>query len=183
MIASLILFVMDFFSVIENFDEAGNIIYQPPPLHEVWLDEAEHRHRNKDRICQRHRNEDLLRDCNCAVRKSIPKPVAADLNDAGDVSGVAPISDNRSVDSRSSVVPQNLREIFGVTTTMMMMPIMLMREQIWSHPISMEMREYSRLPTLFKLLRKLLVELVGKQKIIHQLCGAKVLMANRSGYH
>ncbi len=24
----------------EELDEAGNIIYQPPPLHEVWLDEA-----------------------------------------------------------------------------------------------------------------------------------------------
>ena len=27
----------------EEIDEAGNIIYQPPPLHEVWLDEAGHR--------------------------------------------------------------------------------------------------------------------------------------------
>ncbi len=26
----------------EELDEAGNIIYQPPPLHEVWLDEAGH---------------------------------------------------------------------------------------------------------------------------------------------
>jgi hypothetical protein len=24
----------------EELDEAGNIIYQPPPCHEVWLDEA-----------------------------------------------------------------------------------------------------------------------------------------------
>ncbi len=24
----------------EELNEAGNIIYQPPPLHEVWLDEA-----------------------------------------------------------------------------------------------------------------------------------------------
>jgi hypothetical protein len=24
----------------EELDEAGNIIFQPPPLHEVWLDEA-----------------------------------------------------------------------------------------------------------------------------------------------
>ncbi len=24
----------------KELDKAGNIIYQPPPLHEVWLDEA-----------------------------------------------------------------------------------------------------------------------------------------------
>jgi hypothetical protein len=83
----------------------------------------------------------------------------------------------------SSVVPHNLREIFGATTTMMMMPLMLMREQTWSHPISMEMREYTRLPTLLKLLRELIKGLVGKQKSIHQLCGAVVLMAKWSAYH
>jgi hypothetical protein len=82
-------------------------------------------------------------------------------------------------------MPQNLREIFGATTTMMMMPLMLMREKTWSHPISMEMREYSQLPTLLKLLRELIeIEgLVGKQKSIHQLCGAVVLMAKWSTYH
>ncbi len=40
-----------------------------------------------------------MHDCNRAVRKSIPKPVATDLDDAGDVPGVAPISDDGSVDS------------------------------------------------------------------------------------
>jgi hypothetical protein len=74
------------------------------------------------------------------------------------------------------------REIFGATTTMMM-PLMLMREQIWSHPISMEMREYSRLPILLKLLRELIEGLVGKQKSIHQPCGVVVLMAKWSAYH
>jgi hypothetical protein len=38
----------------EELDEAGNIIYQPPPLHEVWLDEAGHHQGNKDRTRQRH---------------------------------------------------------------------------------------------------------------------------------
>jgi len=55
-----------------------------------------------------------------------------------------------------------------------------MREQTWSHPISMELREYSRLPTLLKLLRELIEGLVGKQKSIHQPCGAMVLMAKWS---
>jgi hypothetical protein len=40
-----------------------------------------------------------MRERNCAVRKAIPKSVATDLDDAGDVLGVAPISDNGSVDS------------------------------------------------------------------------------------
>ncbi len=40
-----------------------------------------------------------MRDCNHAVRNSIPPPVATDVDDAGKVPGVAPISDNGSVDS------------------------------------------------------------------------------------
>ncbi len=36
----------------EELDEAGNIIHQPPPLHEVWLDEAGHRQGNEDPIRQ-----------------------------------------------------------------------------------------------------------------------------------
>jgi len=38
-------------------------------------------------------------DRNCAVRKSIPPPVAMDVDDAGEVPGDAPISDDGSVDS------------------------------------------------------------------------------------
>jgi hypothetical protein len=30
----------------DDLNEAGNIIYQPPPLHEVWLDEAGRRQGN-----------------------------------------------------------------------------------------------------------------------------------------
>jgi cytochrome b len=73
--------------------------------------------------------------------------------------------------------------MFGAATTMMMMPLMLMREQIWSRPISMETRECSQLPTLLKLLRELIEGLVGKHKSIHQPCGAVVLMAKWSTYH
>jgi len=40
-----------------------------------------------------------MRDHNCAVKKSIPPPVATDVDDAGKVPGVAPISDDGSVDS------------------------------------------------------------------------------------
>jgi len=40
-----------------------------------------------------------MRDCNRAVKKSIPPPVAMDVDDADEVPGVAPISDDGSVDS------------------------------------------------------------------------------------
>ncbi len=83
----------------DKLDEAGYIMYLPPPLHEVWLDEAGRRQGNEDRIRQCCRNEDLMRDCNRAVRKSIPPPIATDVDDGGKVPGVAPISDNGSVDS------------------------------------------------------------------------------------
>ncbi len=66
------------------------MIYRPPPLHEVWLDEAGRRQVNEDPIHQRHRTEDLMHDRNRAVRKSIPPPIATDVDDAGKVPGVAP---------------------------------------------------------------------------------------------
>jgi hypothetical protein len=40
-----------------------------------------------------------MRDRNRAVKKSITPPVATDVDDVGYVPGVAPISDNGSVDS------------------------------------------------------------------------------------
>jgi len=83
----------------DELDEVGNLIYGPPPLHEVWLDEAGRRQGNEDHIHQRRRNDDLMRDRNCAVKKSIPSPIATDVDDAGEVPGVAPISDDGSVDS------------------------------------------------------------------------------------
>jgi hypothetical protein len=83
----------------DELDEVGNLIYLPPPLHEVWLDGAGRRQGNEDRIRQCRRNEDLMRDRNRAVKKSIPPPVATDVDDAGEVPGVAPISDDGSVDS------------------------------------------------------------------------------------
>jgi hypothetical protein len=43
----------------DELNEAGNIIYQPPPLHEVWLDEAGCHHGNEDRIRLCRQNEDL----------------------------------------------------------------------------------------------------------------------------
>jgi hypothetical protein len=37
----------------DKLDEASNLVYRPPPLHVVWLDEAGHRQGNEDCIRQR----------------------------------------------------------------------------------------------------------------------------------
>ena len=67
----------------DDLNEAGNIIYRPPPLHEVWLVEAGRSQGNEDRIHQRRQNEDLMRDRNRAVWKSIPPLLVTDVDDAG----------------------------------------------------------------------------------------------------
>jgi hypothetical protein len=82
----------------EELKEAGNIIYQPPPPHEVWLDEAGRQQGNKDHIRQRHWNDDLMRDCNQAIQQIITPPVAT-KKDADDDPSMLPGSDNGSIDS------------------------------------------------------------------------------------
>jgi hypothetical protein len=82
----------------EELDEAGNIIYQPPPLHEVWLDEAGRRQGNEDRIRQRRRNDDLMRERNCAVQRVITTPVTTGPIPVNDPN-LLPISEDGSVDS------------------------------------------------------------------------------------
>ncbi len=76
----------------EELDEAGNIIYQPPPLHEVWLNEAGGRQGNKDCIQQQRQNKDLMCDCNQAVQQIVPPPVTTD-KDADDNPSMLPVSD------------------------------------------------------------------------------------------
>jgi hypothetical protein len=83
----------------DELDKVDNIIYQPPPLHEVWLDEAGQCQGNKHHIHQHCQNEDFIHDCNHSVKKVIPTPLATNLDDADKVLGVAPISDDSSVDS------------------------------------------------------------------------------------
>jgi hypothetical protein len=82
----------------EELNEAGNIIYQPPPLHEVWLDEAGRQQGNEDCIRQCCRNNDLIRDRHHAVQQAVPTPVIT-VNNAGDNPDMLPISDDDSVDS------------------------------------------------------------------------------------
>ena len=82
----------------EELDEAGNIIYQPPPLHEVWLNEAGRHQGNGDCIRQRRRNDDLMCNRSRAVQQVITKtPVAT--GDVDDGPNMLPISDDGSLDS------------------------------------------------------------------------------------
>ena len=84
----------------EELDEAGNIIYQPPPLDEVWVDEVGRRQGNEDRIRQRRRNEDLMRDRNRAVKKKVAITPVATGDDDHDMPDMIPVSDDDvSIDS------------------------------------------------------------------------------------
>ncbi len=44
----------------DRFDANYMLIYKPPLLHEVWLNETEHCHRKEDLLWQRCQNEDLM---------------------------------------------------------------------------------------------------------------------------
>ena len=55
----------------EDFDDAGNIIYWPPPLHDVWLDERGRHDRKQELERQRKRIEDRLRERNQSILEII----------------------------------------------------------------------------------------------------------------
>jgi hypothetical protein len=71
-----------------------------PPLDEVWVDEVGRRQGNKDRICQRRQNGNLMRDRNRAVKKKVNITFIATGNDDQDMLSMVPVSDdNISIDS------------------------------------------------------------------------------------
>jgi hypothetical protein len=45
----------------DEFDADNILIYKPPPLHEVWLNETGRRQGKEDLLRQRRQNEDLMR--------------------------------------------------------------------------------------------------------------------------
>ena len=45
----------------DEFNSEGMLVYKPPPLHEVWLDEEGQHHGKEDLLRKCHRNEDLMR--------------------------------------------------------------------------------------------------------------------------
>jgi hypothetical protein len=55
----------------DEFDADDNLIYTPPPLHDVWLDETGRRQGKEDLLRQCRRNEDLMRAQRRNVREMI----------------------------------------------------------------------------------------------------------------
>ena len=73
------------------------LIYKPPPLHEVWLDEIGRRQGKEDLLRQRRRNEDLMRAQRRETRERIgPTPVLPSPVEDSVPDGAA-ISDDDSV--------------------------------------------------------------------------------------
>jgi hypothetical protein len=86
------------------FDADDNLIYTPPPLHNVWLDETGHHQGKKDLLWQHCHNEDLMRAQRWNVRETIGHtPTLTSMVDP--VPDRAAISDDESV--ASSVCSQN----------------------------------------------------------------------------
>jgi hypothetical protein len=108
----------------EELDEAGNNIYQPPPLHEVWLDEAGRRQGNEDRIRQHRRNDDLMCECNRAVQRVVTTPVTTGPVPVHDPN-LLPVSEDGSVDSSLNTQDSESEGGYGTITTMIMSPTLL----------------------------------------------------------
>jgi hypothetical protein len=56
----------------DEFDSSGNIVYHPPPLDEVWLDESEQRDHRVQLHCQKEITEERER----SKRLRIPAPTS-----------------------------------------------------------------------------------------------------------
>ena len=74
----------------EEYDSSGQLIYRPPPLVDVWIDERGRRERKTELGKQRNRQEQTIRDKNKMVpeqeiiplnRKDDPPPLGAPISD------------------------------------------------------------------------------------------------------
>jgi hypothetical protein len=102
----------------DEFDADDNLIYSPPPLHNVWLNETGHRQGKKDLIWQRCRNEDLMH----AQRQNVSKMIGRTPTPPSVVDNVpdrAAVLDDESVASSVAVKIQNQRETMWMTMMMM----------------------------------------------------------------
>ena len=79
----------------EEYDE-DKLVYRPPPLDDVWLDEQGRRNRKQELDYQRRRREDRIREHNRAVPDIIPLNVK---DDAGPPTGTHVSYNESSIDS------------------------------------------------------------------------------------
>ena len=101
----------------DEFDADDVLIYKPPPLHEVWLNETG-RCQGKEVLLRQHPwNEDLMRArCGETCERAGPTPcLPTPVTD--DVPNGATISDDDSVDSSVYSQHQNPRESSGMMMT------------------------------------------------------------------
>ena len=87
----------------EEFDNADNIIYQPPPLHNVWLDERVRRDWKQDLVQKRRCTEYRI----CGRNRAMTDIVMLNIKDYGNFYPTDdPISDDElSVDSSVGLPP------------------------------------------------------------------------------
>ena len=57
-ICSDLFYINQYWYAEEEFENAGNLIYRPPPLHDVWLDERGCRVYNQELVRKRYHIED-----------------------------------------------------------------------------------------------------------------------------
>jgi len=96
----------------DEFDENEKLIYRPPPLKDVWLDEQGQRNRQQEMENQRRRREDHIHKHN----RAIPVPDIIPLNkpDNTPFTG-APISDDESSDSSVGVPSESEGDLIAIT--------------------------------------------------------------------
>jgi hypothetical protein len=100
----------------DEFDSDGNLVYRPPPLDEVWLDESERRDR-RDRL---RRQREITEERERSNRLRIPAPTPPDGNtsihddddDVGPVPSLTVVSDDDDSgdDSDDSSIPPTHQE-------------------------------------------------------------------------
>jgi hypothetical protein len=83
----------------DEFDADDVLIYKPPPLHEVWLDETGYCQGKVDLLRQRPRNEDLLRARRQETHERAGPTPCSPTPIMDDVPAGADISDDDSMDT------------------------------------------------------------------------------------
>jgi hypothetical protein len=92
----------------DEFDSSGNIVYRPPPLDEVWLDESERR----DRRIRLRRQREITEERERTKRLHIPAPTSlpdpAPDNDDPHIPPLSIVSDSDDDDSDAdSIAPSH----------------------------------------------------------------------------
>ena len=98
----------------EEFDGDGILIYQPPPLHQVWLDEPERRDRDHKLRKQRARRHDIELERRNAIPLEAPPPATKPTRHPTPLPDLGVVSDDdSSLSSNDSFSPNDINESEG----------------------------------------------------------------------